>query len=248
MPYDWPQKRHKKAKTYPKSQSVAPIPLQHRGGGGSWGGHSPFSRCIRIAKRCAVPSIRIQRPFAVVQYRVLGNGCSKLGSQKLVQGGTSRQKMHIQYWSPQFDAHSLYGHNWGLDEFIKLYCSDVFYGWHKKEGDNKSPRIGTRHMSRAKALRISLLFVNNRKDEENSVAAKTEVRNLEKYFPVVRILTAGSRSLIGVGRQNLKSEKLQENWESKHRLLLFAEVWALDKSEHEFRNIAIQATPVKLCR
>ena len=66
--------------------------------------------------------------------------------------------------------------------------------------------------------------MNNRIDEENSVAAKTEVRNLEKYFPVVRILTAGSRSLIGVGRQNLKSEKLQENWESKHSLLLFAAV------------------------
>ena len=59
-------------------------------------------------------------------------------------------------------------------------------------------------------MRISLLFVNNRIDEEHSVAAKTEVRNLEKYFPVVRILTAGSRSLIGVGRRNLKSEKLQK--------------------------------------
>ena len=47
-------------------------------------------------------------------------------------------------------------------------------------------------------------IVNNRIDEKNSVAAETEVRNLEKYFPVVRILTGGSRSLIGVGRRMLK--------------------------------------------
>ena len=49
---------------------------------------------------------RIQSSVSVVQYRVLGNGCSKLGSQKLVQGGTSRQKMYIQYKCPQFDMYS----------------------------------------------------------------------------------------------------------------------------------------------
>ena len=50
------------------------------------------------------------------------------------------------------------------------------------------------------------------------VAAKTEARNPEKYFPVVRILT-GSRALIGGGELFSKNE--EKLFESKLTVPLF---------------------------
>ena len=67
-------------------------------------------------------------------------------------------------------------------------------------------------------------------DEKNPAAAETEVWNRDKYFPVVRILTASSRSLIGVGGQILKSKTF------KLALPLF------DKEVKDLRSMKIQVT------
>ena len=78
--------------------------------------------------------------------------------------------------------------------------------------------------------------MNSRIDEKNSVTVATEVRNFKKYFPVVRILTAGSRSLIGVEGQILKVRNCRKIGKANSTLLLFAGVWALDKKVQEFKK------------
>ena len=76
-------------------------------------------------------------------------------------------------------------------------------------------------------------------DEKNPAADETEVRNLDKYFPVVRILTAGSRSLIGAGRQILKVRNCSNIAKAftlcsclESRLLTGVWVWEKAANEH----------------
>ena len=131
----------KKSKTYPKSQPVAPIPLYNTEEVGGL-----FNMYRKWKKRSAVPCVRIQSSLTVVQRQVIGNRFSKLESQNLALGGTSRQNLMLIAVLLVIDS------SWsqsGTEKSLSNHIAVIFfYGWHKKEGNN---RIGTRHKSRAKA-------------------------------------------------------------------------------------------------